>query len=221
MSAAPTASSFPSEVPPTFFAMHAALRADVERLTEAADAVARGDADLVPALVDRVAVFVEMLHMHNGLEDELVVPDVLERRAGACSVVCALEAQHALLDTLAYRVRDRAAVLDPTTRGWRTAAVTVAEDLGALADALIDHLDDEERDLVPHWCAAFTQAEQDAIAGAVRDRIGDRMPLMVGWLAHVLGDDAMAEVLATTGAAPPRVPAAWRAAFTHRPAAAL
>lgn len=221
MSAAPTASSVPSEVPPTFFAMHAALRADVERLTDAADAVARGDAGLVPALIDRIAVFVEMLHMHNGLEDELVVPDVLERRADADAVVCALEAQHALLDTLAYRVRDRAAVLDPTQRGWRTAAVTVAEDLGALADALVDHLDDEERDLVPHWCAAFTQAEQDAMGGAVRDRIGDRMPLMIGWLTHVLGDDAMAELLAAPGGAHPPVPAAWCAAFAQRPAAAL
>lgn len=221
MSALPAAAPSLSQVPATFHALHAALRADVARLADVADAAARGDAGVVPALVDRIDVFVEMLHIHSGCEDELIVPDVLARRAGAAPCVAVMEAQHAQLDTLAYRVRDRAAVLDPESRGWRVVALAVAEDLDALAEALSTHLDDEERDLLPQWCAAFTQTEQDALAVALRRQVGERLALLMGWLAHVLGDEAVMTLVDTQSAEPAALPADWRTAFAERPGAAL
>ncbi len=212
----------PCCVPAPFPALHAALRADADRLTLVADAVARGDGARVAAFVDRTSVFVAGVHCHNAIVGELVVPEVLRRRPDAGPVVAVLEAQHAELDTLAHRVQDRTIVLDTAVRGWQVSALAVAEDLAALRDALEAHLEREEREFGPLWHAALAPEDEAALTAAVLEHTADTLPLLVAWIEHAAGPAAAATVLRDAPAALREAcRAEWCPAFARRAAATL
>jgi hypothetical protein len=120
------------------YAFHDAFRRDLQRL---GDAAASGRT-AAPAVSAGWATLKKQLHLHHSAEDTSIWP-VLRARITAPNdmvVIDRMEAEHAGLDGLV-------AAVDVSLDG-RDPDLVVAP-VGALADALVGHMDHEERDALP------------------------------------------------------------------------
>ncbi|MFF5492193.1 hemerythrin domain-containing protein [Streptomyces aquilus] len=105
--------------------------------------------------------YVMGLHHHHALEDELIWPLLRERAAAQDDLVARMEDQHGHID------RTLAAVGEWAPQ-WRGSADSVAGQELALALeehrlALLDHLDDEEKLVLPLVAEHLTVAEWDEV----------------------------------------------------------
>jgi len=146
------------------------------------------------AAVDRhIGFLCELLHHHHTGEDEHLWPPLRERLpAGALPLLAAAEEQHAAIEEALSRVA-------AARRRWAGCPDAAARDAlaGALRDLhalLAEHLDAEERTLLPLAAAHLTEPEWLAIGeAAVAASPKSAMPLVIGMFAYE-GDP---EVLAT------------------------
>lgn len=104
----------------------------------------------------------EFLHTHHSGEDELLFPLLRKRTTLDPELMDRMDAQHAVVD---------AAVKDITEDlpGWTTSANAAAgERMAAVIDAtmptLVEHLAEEEREVLPIVAVTLTQREWDALA---------------------------------------------------------
>ena len=95
------------------------------------------------------------LHNHHTGEDEHIWPRLLERAQPQAEMITRMEAQHAVVAERSNRVH-------ALSEAWRRTAVD-GEDLVASLDtftaALVEHLDDEEENVVPLIRAHITADE--------------------------------------------------------------
>lgn len=135
----------------------------------------------------------DLLHHHHQGEDELLWPKLRERtEPSALVVIEEVEAQHEEIDATLNRVEElRTAWLgDPGSRSREQ----LAEALEQLHAVLRDHLDLEERALLPLAASVLTAEEWHAVGEAGAASIPKpAMPLVLGMFAYE-GDPA---VLAT------------------------
>ncbi|GAA1574936.1 hypothetical protein GCM10009789_30490 [Kribbella sancticallisti] len=123
--------------------------ADLVRRTPPGD-TAR--ADVIAAHLD---FLLNGLHHHHSGEDEHIWPRLLERAAPQAELIGRMEKQHEVLAERSARVRTALAAWRETPAGGEGLATALDE----FTDALLEHLDDEEANVVPLIRAHITADE--------------------------------------------------------------
>ncbi len=118
---------------------HHAFRRDLACFAEALAAIAGGDGSRREAVAEEWTRFRAALHGHHTIEDTTIFPDL---RAQHPAELARLESQHGAIDPLL--VRGDTAFAAP---GGDDAAIAV---VAALDRALDEHLELEERVVIPH-----------------------------------------------------------------------
>jgi len=156
-----------------------------------------------------------ILHEHHTTEDELLWPLLLERVPhDLAPIVHLMECQHLQVDSLLSRI----GVLRPS---WQASPDTeMREELSGLYDelyvALAEHLDDEERRLLPLAARCLDQREWNALGERARsDGRRREMALVFGMLQHD-GDPEVVAGMLTTAPAPVRLLVPWLARRAFR-----
>ncbi len=159
-----------------------------------------GDVRRAATVAEHLRVVLQMLAHHHENEDELAFPPLAERTSGEeAALIQVMEDQHEVLERGLEQIR----VTLPT---WRTSADATSRDAlaSALEDlhvALGDHLDLEERSVLPMAERLLTDAEWDAIGAHGEKGAEGRDKLVVFGMLVYQGDPA---VVATMLASAPR-----------------
>jgi hemerythrin-like domain-containing protein len=171
------------------------------RLAPAAVAHVPLDARRRVAAVDRHLGFLcDLLHHHHAGEDALLWPPLRDRLPTAArSPIDVVEAQH---DAIDRSLRDVTSARREWTRRRDTESRdALVHDLQTLHGLLAEHLDAEERLLLPLAAAFLTDAEWHAIGeAAVAAMPKSTLPLAFGMFAYEADPEVLREMLAT---APP------------------
>ena len=142
----------------------------------------------VEFLADHIDFGVNLLHHHHSGEDELLYPLLLERAPDLAVHTAQIEHEH----------QEVAAHIDAVTTAcaaWRASpdtdtAEALATTLDTLNDRLQQHLDDEERDIVPLAAVTLTQEEWESLGQHAMSAIPkDRLGITFGMLTESLSDD--------------------------------
>ncbi|WP_229870642.1 hemerythrin domain-containing protein [Streptomyces phaeofaciens] len=140
--------------------VHRVFRRESALLPRLVRAVPDGDTDRAARIAVHLDDYLMGLHHHHTGEDELIWP-LLRERAGDGELVARMEEQHAEIDrTLA--------VVGQWAPAWRREADLIAREELALAlvehrSALLVHLDDEERLVLPLVAEHLTVAEWELV----------------------------------------------------------
>ena len=135
------------------------------------------------------------LHMHHTGEDAVLWPLLLERAAPSTELVATMQRQHEAVD-------EYAAQIEPLLSAWSThPSVIRGEQLARLveqfAGALVEHLDLEEREILPLVSRHLTVAEWDSLGEHGKDSMSSRqLPLMFGAILEDADDDERGRMLA-------------------------
>jgi hypothetical protein len=173
----------------------------------APDAVARvpAGARRRAATVDRhLGLLCDLLHHHHAGEDELLWPPLRDRApARAAALLDVAEAQHAGLDAALERVRDaRRSWLGACDPGSREELVDALRTMHGL---LAEHLDTEERTLLPLASAHLTEAQWRAVGEAGAAAIAKSQMLLVFGMFAYEGDPEVLATMLAEAPAPVRV----------------
>ena len=141
-----------------YTAIHTSIRRGAYALAEAASSLRPDDDDRMFAFARYWQGYVGEVLAHHGIEDEIFFPALRERSADAADVLDQLDREHHLLDELMDRSSAAIAAIDD---GAPPAAA--ADVLGRLADVMDDHLDLEDRAIVPQFAALFSGEEYEAM----------------------------------------------------------
>lgn len=199
--------------------VHTAMLREFRLLITAVGAVDVGDRRRAVRVDRHLQLLCDLLHHHHEGEDALLWP-VLEPRlpVSARAALAAAEAQHAGLDDALEGVsRARTAwITDPdgAPRDQLVAALT------SLYDLLAEHLDCEERELLPLAAAFLTQAEWAAVGAAGAASVPkSQLPLVMGMFAYE-GDPAVLADMLRDAPAPVRrlIPAIGARVYARRAA---
>ena len=129
------------------YVVHRVFRREFTLIPRLVRAVRPGDTARARVVAGHARLVLAGLDMHHTGEDALLWPKLLERAAPSADLVHRMEAQH-------HRVEELIAELGEALPRWEAEArpaVTeeVASTFDALRVALLDHLDDEERHILP------------------------------------------------------------------------
>lgn len=141
-------------------------------------------------VADHLRFLGDMLHHHHQGEDELLWPKLRARvKPNSLKVIDEVEAQHEAINTTLSQVEvRRTAWAEDATIEHRD---SLAEELGRLHSVLADHLDLEERSLLPLAAMVLTADEWHAVGAAGSAAIPkSAMPLVIGMFAYE-GDPAV------------------------------
>lgn len=141
-------------------------------------------------VADHLRLLGDMLHHHHQGEDELLWPKLRARaKPNSLKVIEEVEAQHEVIDSTLSRVEvRRTAWAEDPTIGPREG---LAEELGGLHSVLVDHLDLEERALLPLAAMLLTTDEWHAVGAAGSAALPkSAMPLVIGMFTYE-GDPAV------------------------------
>ncbi|MFD5073966.1 hemerythrin domain-containing protein [Streptomyces sp. NPDC058371] len=189
------------------YAAHDAFRRDLERLAEAA---ARGTADTPPVHAGWDN-FRRQLHIHHTAEDSDLWPRVeraVADRPQDVALLAEMEAEHARLDPL----------LTAVDQALHQGSADIAALVHALAAALGDHLEHEEKSALPLIQEVLTPADWGAFTGRMRETQGLRgAAVFVPWIVDGIPPADRASFL---GALPPPVRVLnrlfWEAGYRRR-----
>jgi iron-sulfur cluster repair protein YtfE (RIC family) len=189
------------------YAAHDAFRRDLERLAEAA---ARGTADTPPVHAGWDN-FRRQLHIHHTAEDSDLWPRVeraVADRPQDIALLAEMEAEHARLDPL----------LTAVDQALHQGSADIDGLVDALATALGDHLEHEEKSALPLIQEVLTPADWGAFTGRMRETQGLRgAAVFVPWIVDGIPP---ADRAAFLGALPPPVRVLnrlfWEAGYRKR-----
>ncbi|MET0426506.1 MAG: hemerythrin domain-containing protein [Actinoplanes sp.] len=170
---------------------HRAMRRDLDRLAELAAGLAETgqilDRKRATAIAAYLTDFCDSIHHHHSAEDDLLWP-VLERSAGAHVDLTELTDDHAVLDPKLARIRSGAAVL----RTRQSVTPELAADLADLRDTLREHIEDEERTIVPLIKEYVSDQDWNRLEAKIR-RHGGKMSFEVPRILAVSTEAELAE----------------------------
>ncbi|GAA1039898.1 hypothetical protein GCM10009557_59740 [Virgisporangium ochraceum] len=136
------------------------------------------------------------LEMHHVGEDVVLWPLLLERAAPSTGLVETMQAQHHGVDAHVAAIMPAldAWAADPTgARGERLAVL-----LEAFAADLVEHLDLEEREILPLAARHVTAAEWNRMGEHGRDAMSAaQLPIMFGLVLEDADDEERARMLGT------------------------
>ena len=191
-----TDNAMTTETEPTGLLLaHRAMVRDLDRVAElgAREAGRRLDRRRAAAVADYVSDLCDSIHHHHSAEDEVLWP-VLERSAGAHVDLTELTDDHAVLDPKLARIREGAASL----KASGLFPARLAADLADLRDTLREHIEDEERTIVPLIRRYVSVADWNEVEAKIRKR-GAKMSFEVPRILAVTTDRELAELRAEGG----------------------
>ena len=161
------------------YVVHRVFRRELRLLPELVRDVREGDVDRAALVGGHLRLVLDGLHMHHTGEDDVLWPRLLERAAPSAELVRTMQAQHERVDEHLERV-------DPLLQEWvRTASVVRGEQLAQVVDglreSLLEHLDLEEREILPLCSQHITAAEWNSLGEHGRGSISPKLlPLLFG-----------------------------------------
>jgi hemerythrin-like domain-containing protein len=170
------------------YVVHRVFRREFQAAPGHVRRVPEGDRRRARVVADYLALILGGLHMHHTGEDAVLWPRLLERAAPSADLIGTMQAQH-------DRVDDYIEQIEPLAAAWtQTASALQGEQLAALledfAAALFEHLDLEEREILPLCWEHITPTEWNSLGQHGRDTMPLRqMPLLLGAIL----EDATAE----------------------------
>ena len=159
--------------------IHRVFRREFAAIPGLVRRVRDGDAARAGTVAAHLGLILAGLHMHNTGEDAVLWPLLLERATPQVALVETMERQHERVDAYAGQVAPLAAAwsADPSAiRGEQLARL-----VEQFAEALVEHLDLEEREILPLVSRHLTAAEWDSLGEHGKDAMSSRqLPLMFG-----------------------------------------
>jgi len=176
--------------------VHRVFRREFRLIPALTRAVQPGDTARAKVIADHARLVLTGLHGHHTSEDLLLWPKLLERAAPDAELVHRMESQH-------ERVADAIDRIGPALDRWEAEArPAVSEEVAAAFDALrgalLEHLDDEERHILPLAARHITQAEWNELGehgvGATKKK---DLPILFGAVAEEATPEEMVQILST------------------------
>ena len=139
------------------YVVHRVFRREFALIPRLVRGVAPGDVARASVVAEHARLILGGLDMHHTGEDALLWPKLLDRAAPSADLVHRMEAQH-------HRVEELIAQLGEALPRWEAEArPAVREELAATFDALhvalLEHLEEEERHILPLAERHVTQEE--------------------------------------------------------------
>jgi hemerythrin-like domain-containing protein len=150
-----------------YAAVHRGIRSAGYAIATAAETLRADDHDRMDAFVRYWTGHVSEILSHHGVEDTIFFPALRERAPETADVLDRLDAEHHLLDRLMEESREAiegVVVGDEPTRA--------AQLLRRLADVMDDHLDLEDREVVPLFGRWFSAVEYEELTKAAMKQVG-------------------------------------------------
>lgn len=192
--------------------VHRAFRREFGLAPRLVRAVPAGDTARAAVLAAHVRLCLDGLHLHHTGEDAVLWPPLLERAAPEAALVHRMEAQHA-------EVHARIDALRTALARWEVEArPAVTEEVAACTEALdavlLEHLDQEEREILPLAARHLSEAEWEAVGQhGMAHMQRSQLPIMFGMVLEECDDEERARML---GVLPAPVRLLARTVFARR-----
>ncbi len=179
--------------------VHRAFRRELTLLPDLVRRVSAGDIARASVVARHGRLLVDALHLHHTGEDELLWPKLLDRCPPDAALVSRMEGQHEVVDHSIERLR-------PALERWTAEArPAVNEEVAAgferLSAALFEHLDEEERLVLPLAARHLTQPEWDEIGQhGIAAMSKAQLPLLFGMILEEATPQEAAELYAAVPA---------------------
>jgi hemerythrin-like domain-containing protein len=176
------------------YVVHRAFRRELRLIPGLVRAVAPGDTARAAVLARHARMCLQGLHLHHTGEDELLWPLLLERCPPDADLVHRMEAQHEQVEHLT-------GLLGPALDRWEVEArpavgEEVASTVDALRTVLLEHLEEEEREILPLAERHVTQAEWSRLGEHGKGQMAVRdLPLLFGSLLEECSPEERAMML--------------------------
>lgn len=166
MSATPTRSDAPADTG-DYAAVHRSIRSAGHAIAIAAETLDHDDHDRMDAFVRYWRGHVGEILGHHGVEDDIFFPALRERAPWTAGVLGVLDAEHHQLDELLEECRDG---IERVVTG--SDPMVAARLLRRLAEVMDDHLDLEDREIVPQFADHFSFEEYEQLTKAAIKQVG-------------------------------------------------
>jgi hypothetical protein len=175
--------------------IHRVFRREFVALPALIRGVAEGDSARAAVVAGHLRLVLGGLHMHHTGEDELLWPLLLERAAPSTGLVETMQAQH-------HRVDEYADQVGPLVTEWQSHASAVrgeqlARVIEQFAQALFEHLDLEEREILPLVSRHISVEEWDSLGEHGKEAMSAKqLPLLFGAILEEASADERSRMLA-------------------------
>lgn len=187
------------------YAVHQALRDTLGAGRSRVSGVTPGDAERTALIADYYDNVLWFLDVHHDGEEALIFPVLRERCAEAGPLMDQMLGQHQEVVGLLH---DTESSLGAWRSGDAEAQGRLADQLQALHDALVPHLDIEEEQVLPLCADNMSPAEWGALPGhALSQYRGDKMWLILGLILERRTPEGRQVMLTHM---PPPVAEMWR-----------
>ncbi len=175
--------------------IHRVFRRELAALPELVRRVRDGDLDRAEVVGGHAAFLLNALHIHHTGEDENLWPLLLERAAPSAELVSTMQAQH-------ERVHESIDQCQELLGHWRpdpdpSVGEQLASAVERLNEALFEHLDQEEREILPLAEEHVSVAEWARLGEHGRGSMSrDQLPIMFGAILEDADPTERADMLA-------------------------
>lgn len=175
--------------------VHRAFRREAPALAEYVRRTPEGDTARAKVVADHLRLCLAGLEMHHTGEDVVLWPLLLERAAPSTGLVETMQAQHHAIDA-------NIEVLMPAIEAWEAHPGTatgerVASAMDRMTAALIEHLDLEEREILPIAARHVSAEEWDRMREHGKDSMSPaQLPIMFGLVLEEADAEERARMLA-------------------------
>ena len=175
--------------------VHRAFRREFPAVAAMVRHTDEGDTKRAKLVANHLRLCLAGLHMHHTGEDVLLWPLLLERAAPSTGLVETMQAQH-------HGVDAHVEAITPALAAWQAAPTrTAGEHLATLVDgftvALFEHLDLEEREILPLVSRYITVAEWNQLGEHGKDSMRpNELPIMFGLVLEEADAEERARLLA-------------------------
>jgi hemerythrin-like domain-containing protein len=175
--------------------VHRVFRREFSAIPSLVRHVRAGDAARARVVADHLGLIMAGLHMHHSGEDVVLWPLLLERAAPSTALVETMQHQH-------HRIDEYAEQLQPLASAWASDPSAIrGEQLARLVEqfsaALLEHLDLEEREILPLVSAHVSVVEWDSLGKHGKESMSQRqLPLMFGAILEDADQDERQRMLA-------------------------
>jgi hypothetical protein len=191
------------------YVVHRTFRREFALIPGLIRSVVPGDTGRAAVVAGHARLVLGGLDMHHTGEDALLWPKLLERATPSAALIHRMEAQH-------HRVEELIAELNEALPRWEAEArpavsEEVASTFDALRVALVEHLDDEERHILPIAERHITPQEWASLGEHGMAKVNkSELPILFGALLEEATPDERALML---GLVPPPVRLLVRTVF--------
>ncbi|MGC4109205.1 MAG: hemerythrin domain-containing protein [Nocardioides sp.] len=174
--------------------IHRVFRRELGALPDLVRRVPAGDVDRAAVVAQHATFVLTGLHIHHSGEDENLWPLLLARAAPSAALVETMQEQHERV----HECVDRSQELLVTWRAGagRESGEAFATSLEALCSALFEHLDQEERDILPLAAQHVSVEEWGRLGEHGRDSMSkSELPIMFGAILEDANPDERDKML--------------------------